>query len=212
MNFATDTDLLRYEPTLFNDLPWSSQQRIHVHDGHVTGTSLSSATANFNAACVEAGDVVLAGGIPHEVLGRPDDHTLTISRVRVRPLDYAIVPEPGDQLEVIIRTFSHQTAIVHGYLLQMLDIDVDDPSCGLDEDSIVSLSVMVRLEVLGSLQRIYNSSLSLSGDNQMLMHKAGEYTRRFKSACNRAAVLIDTDGDGYGDERRTISFTRLSRV
>ena len=70
MNFSPDRDLLVYEPTLFNDVPWVSQQRVSVSDGNVTGTTVMSAEADFESAQVEAGAVVLVNKTPFEVVAR----------------------------------------------------------------------------------------------------------------------------------------------
>ena len=84
MNFSTDRDLLALEPTLFHDVPWVGQQRIVADDATVLGTTLSSAGADFAAAQVEAGGVVLIDRVAHEVLARVDDHTLHVSLLRAR--------------------------------------------------------------------------------------------------------------------------------
>lgn len=127
MNFSTDRDLLLYEPTLFNDLPWVSQQRLRVTDGDVTGTTLTSAQADFEAAQVDAGSVLLVGKLPVEVIARIDSMTLTVSLPRTRTTDAAIPPGDVSSATVIARTFAPQAELVCGSLLRMLGLDSDDP-------------------------------------------------------------------------------------
>ncbi len=212
MNFSSDRDLLIEEPMLFADLPFASQQRVSVVDGILSGTTLTSATADFEAAAVGAGDVVLIGGVAHEVLSRSDAHTLQVSLLRTRSTDAAIASSDGQNLAVQVRTFGPQAVIVHDELLRLLGIDADDPEEELNEDSIVSLSLMARLETLGTLALVYAGGAAVVGDNENLRSKQEEYQRRFRQQIARAVVLIDADGDGFADQQRRLGVVRLERV
>jgi len=212
MNFSTDRDLLVYEPTLFTDAPFVAQQRVNVSDGALTGTQLSSVDADFAAAQVEAGHVVMIGKTPYEVIDRIDASTLTVSLLRTRLNDDPIPGADGTNLSVKVRTFAPQAAIMHDTLLRLLGIDPDAPDATLTEDSVVSLSVMARLEALGTLERIYSSAAAISGDNEPLRTRAHEYGRRFHIAAAQSTVLIDVDNDGHADERRHLGLVRLTRV
>lgn len=210
MNFSTDRDLLIAEPQLFQDVPLAGQERLRVADAVVTGTALTSASANFAAANVGAGDVALLAGVPVEILARPSATSLTVSRLRPRLSDAAIAPQPGTNLELVIRTFAPQAALVHEGLLRMLGIDPGGGSA-LGEAMIVSLSVMAHLETLGTLERIFLGVIALTGDNGELWKKALAYHRRFAAACRSAKVRMDLDGDGRADFTRelgSIQFTR----
>lgn len=212
MNFSTDRDLLLYEPTLFNDVPWIAQQRLSVTDGDVTGTTLSSATADFETAQVDAGSILLVDKVPVEVISLTDSMTLTASLPRARTTDAAIPPGDGSSKSVIARTFAPQAELVCAALLRMLGLDSDDPDQPLDADAVVSLSLMARLEALGTLERVFSSAAALTGDNDGLLYKASEYRRRFAEAASRSPVQIDTNGDGLPDEKRYIGLSRLTRV
>lgn len=212
MNFSTDRDLLLYEPTLFNDLPWVSQQRLSVTDGEVTGTTLTSAEADFDAAQIEAGSVLLVNKTPVEVLARLDAMTLTVSLPRTRTSDSAIPPGDVASVEVLARTFAPQAALVSASLLRMLGLDTEDPEHSLDAEAVVSLSLMARLESLGTLERVFSSAAALTGDNDALLFKAAEYRRRLLEAATRCPVQIDTTGDGLPDEKRYIGVSRLVRA
>ena len=212
MNFSTDRDLLHYEPTLFNDLPWVSQQRLSVTDGEVTGTTLTSAQADFEAAQVDAGSVLLINKTPVEVLARIDTMTLTVSLPRTRTTDAAIPPGDVSSATVNARTFAPQAELVSTSLLRMLGLDSDDPGDPLDADAVVSLSTMARLETLGTLERVYSSAAALTGDNDALLFKAAAYRRNFLEAAARCPVQIDTTGDGLPDEKRYLGVGRLTRL
>ena len=216
MNFSTDRDLLVLEPTVFNDVAIAAQTRVNVADGAVSGTTLTSATADFENACVEAGSVLLIASVAHEVLARTDAHTLTVSLPRSRMSDPAIPGPQGSGLAVVCRTFAPQAATVHETILRLLSIDPDAPDAGaLTEDAIVSLSAVARLEALGTLERIYSSAVAITGDypyTDGLVKKTIEYRRRFAACCARSTILFDADGDGHADRRVCLGEIVLTRV
>lgn len=211
MNFSTDRDLLLLEPNVFRDAPFVAQQRVSVNDGVLVGTTLSSITADFASAQVEPGGVVLVNRVAHEVISRDDEDTLTVSLLRTRTTDAAIPSVDVEDAEVRVRTFGPQASLVHDCLLRLLGIDPEDPD-GLSEEAVLSLSVMARLEAIGTLERIYSGAAAIAGDNAMLQVKACEYARRFQIAAAQSTVLIDVDGDGHPDERRHLGLIRLTRV
>lgn len=211
MNFSMDRDLLALEPGVFTDVPVASQERVRVADAVVAGELVSSVEADFAAAGAGTGSVVLIGKVAHEVVERVDAQTLRVSRLRARLGDAVIPPVEASDVEAVVRTFSPQAALVHDGLLRLLGIEPGGES-GLGEESVVSLSLMARLEALGTLERVYSGAVALVGDNQGLETKAREYGRRFRAACAGASVLIDTNGDGFGDERRHLGLVRMRRV
>lgn len=214
MNYSTDRDLLAHEPNLFTDLTWVSQERLNLEDVTVSGTTATTAAGDFAAAGVEAGGVVLIDGVPHEVVGRDADDTLTVSLLRADLGESARPGAQGGPFTLVARTFAPQAAMVRGGLLRLLGIDPSDPAeddAALTEDAVVSLSVMARLEALGTLERVYSGASALSGDNTLWQYKAGEYRRRFRAAISKASVLIDTNDDGVADERRHLGVVRYRR-
>ena len=212
MNFSTDRDLLLYEPTLFTDVPWVSQQRLSATDGIVSGTTLTSIEADFELAQVEAGSVVLIDKTPAEVVARIDSTTLSVSLLRARTSDPAIPPGDGTSQAIVVRTFAPQAELVSSSLLRLLGLDADNLAQPLDADAVVSLSLMARLEALGTLERVFSSAAALTGDNDGLLFKAAEYRRRLREASARCPVQIDTNGDGLPDEKRYLGLSRLTRV
>jgi len=212
MNFSTDRDLLAIEPGVFEDVPFAAQQRLRITDGAVTGTTLTSAAADFVTAQVDQGSVLLIGGIAYEVMTRIDQSTLTISLPRSSTVDPAIPGGDGIALEVAARTFEPQAELVHDGLLKLIGIEPDNPNGELTESAILTLSRMARVEALGTLERVYSGAASLIGDNEMLLMKAGEYRRRFRQACTTTTVLLDTDGDGLTDRSLQLGTIRFNRV
>lgn len=212
MNFSTDRDLLAFDPAVFNELPFATQQRLSVADADLDGTTLTSPTADFHAAGVDAGSVVLIATVPHEVLARIDAMALIVSRLRSSTTDPAIPGTDGQNLSVVVRTLEPQAALVNAMLLRTLGIDVDDPSAELTEESVLSLSLMARLEALGTLQLAYAAAATVAGDNAGLRTKADQFGVRFAKERLAASVLIDRNGDGLPDERRCFGTLRMQRV
>jgi hypothetical protein len=212
MNFSTDRDLLAIEPAVFEDVPFTAQQRLNVTDGSVTGTTLTSAVADFVTAQVGQGSVLLIGGVAYEVLAQIDANTLTISLPRSSTDDSAIPGGDGTLLGVTARTFAPQAKLVHDGLLQMIGIEPEDPDAEITESAILSLSRLAQVEAVGTLERVYSGAASLIGDNETLLMKAGEYRRRFREACASTTVLLDTNGDGLPERRVRLGTVRLTRV
>lgn len=204
MNFSTDRDLLAREPKLFTDLAVLAPPRVSVNDASVTGTTLTSASADFIAAGVEPGSVVLLAGTPHEVTARIDAQTLTVSLLR-KSLSHAAIPgTQGTNLALVARSFEAHAALVKGALLELVRTD---------EDAIVSLTQMAYLETLGTLERLYASAGALldGGWRDTLLLKADGYRRDFHAALRRASVLLDEDNDGFADRRVDLANVRLIR-
>lgn len=215
MNFSTDRDLLVMEPNVFTDAAIAAQTRLSVADAAVSGTTLTSAAADFAAAGIDAGSVVLIADVAHEVVGRDDAHTLTVSLPRAQLSDAPIPGPGGTGLSLVARTFAPQAALVHDALLRLIGIDTDDPDATLDEDSVVSLSTMSHLETLGTLERLYASAGELiapGGWRNTLLLKGDDYRRRFREALGRAAILLDADGDGHADRTVRPGVATLTRI
>lgn len=211
MNFATDRDLLILEPNLFRDLPFVSQQRFTSTDAELTNASLSSASANFTSLGVTTGDVVLVNDQPLEVLARNHATTLSVSMIRNRITDAAIVPADVSEATLVVRTFGPQITLVHDMLMAMLSIDRDDPDALLGEDAITSTQTMTQLETLATLERIFSAAQALTGDNETVTAKARHYHHAFRQVRVAAYVQIDSDGDGTADTIQQPGIGKLTR-
>ncbi len=212
MNFSTDRDLLVIEPNVFRDVPVVGQQRLKTTDGVVSGVMLTSASADFVMGQVDTGGVVLVAGEPLEVLSRIDSNTLTVSKLRTNAADASIPPGDGSGLEVIVRTYAPQAAVVHENLLRLMGIETDDPENNLTENSVISRHVAAHLEALGTLERVYEGAAALVGDNDEIRNKARGFGARFATACRVAIVLLDADGDGQPDIQRRLGVSTFTRV
>lgn len=212
MNFSNDRDLLAIEPAVFEDVPFTAQKRLQVSDASISGTTLTSDIADFVSTGVDAGSVVLINGVVHEVMERTDANTLEVSLPRSHTSDAGVPGGDGTGLDLVARTFGPQAELVHDGLLRLIGIDPDDPGAELSEASVLSVALMARIEALGTLEAVYAGAASLVGDNDTLLMKAGLYRRRFRQACTRATVLLDTDGDGQADEHLPLGSVCLRRI
>ena len=211
MPFATDRFLLAYEPDIFEDISFGSQTRVNVADGLVSGTTLTSATADFTTAQIDAGSVLLINAITCEVISRTDANTVEISLPRAAILDNAIPPGDGSSLSVVGKTFANQAHLVYQKLLDKLGIIDGAIETAPTADQILSLDNMRRLESLGTLARIYTGAVAIGADNTVVLTKSQNYREQFDAACNAAVIQFDTNADGIADFERhlgTINWVR----
>lgn len=209
MNFSQDRDLLAYEPEVFTEVPFAAQECVAVSDGEMSDSVLSSVSADFGRAGVEAGGVVLVDRVPHEVMEVVDAGSVRVSRGRTSRVGESVPAEDGSRLSVRVRTFAAQAALIHDLLLRLLGLEgVSGPG----EDAVVSLSAMCRLECLGTLELVYSAAASVGGKNESVLAKSALYRERFGRACRETTIGVDVDGDGLVDERRSLGVISMRRI
>ncbi|MEX2672511.1 MAG: hypothetical protein WD294_10415 [Phycisphaeraceae bacterium] len=209
VRFSNDADLLAYEPNVFVDLPLAAQRRLRAEDVVVSGTSVAVAAGGLSS--LAQGDVVVLGREPGQWTAYAidqivDDQALTLGTAAI-----GFEFEDGDPVAMEVRTFSPQAELVHEELLRAVGIDVEDVAAGLDADAVLSVSVMRRLEVLGTLSSAYAAGVGIAGEQALIEAKAARYHKAFSGAMRSARVLIDTDGDGRADVWRTPGVARIVR-
>lgn len=213
--FATDRDLLVLEPSLVRDIGWVGQ-RLAKGSGDIAGMTLTmtSQDVGFDEAGVDAGGVVVAGGVVYEIVERLGAGTLTISRMRGSTDGPVLRPSPVNGVSVEVPTFGPQLAMVHGQVLRMLGIEPDGAADvgAVTESSITDPGALVLLESLGALHLVFAAAAALASDNSPAAIKAGLYRERFAAERGRAAVRVDTDGDGVADATRRPSVVQLVRT
>jgi len=211
MPFATYRDLLPFEPNLFRDVSWTGQRRIDGALASTTGSTLTSALSDFNAAAVGAGFVAILDGATLEVLDRPSATTLTVSLLRDDPAGPALPPPAQTNATLTITSFLPQIAAVHDTLLRTLGIEPADPNASPAATDITNPAALTRLEAIGALHLIFTPAAATADNQSLLWTKAGLYRDRFAALRRRLAVGVDLDGDGLPDATRrpnTLQFTR----
>src|SRR5437764_1479510 len=126
----TDRDLLLIEPTVFVDAAAVATHLVSVSDSQISGTSLTSATADFEAAGVDDQHVVLvsAAGKALEIVQRVAAGELQVSLPRAISSDADIAPGDGTGLAIIVPTFARLIAQTRVSVLAALGMDPIHPT------------------------------------------------------------------------------------
>jgi hypothetical protein len=206
--FASDRDLLVYEPRLFLDAGWLGQ-RLVLASGGVVGGVATAAGVNMAAVGVQAGGVLSYTGASFEVVSVLGTGGAVVSRLRASVTDAALpTPDVASQTTLEVVTFRPQLAVVHGQLLRMLGIEPQDAREGaLTESAVVNPGSLTRLECLGALHLIYAAAAAAAapgglGAGLSYGERALMYRERFAAERLRVSVLIDADGDGEPEVTR----------
>ncbi len=214
MAFATDRDLLVLEPNLFRDIAFLSQMLASGTDGAVSGTSFTSALADFIAAGVAEGHVVSVNDLAVEVVQVVSSTELTISLLRAHPGDAAVPPPEGVALPYAVRSFLPQIEMMHRQVMRSAGIEPDgvgEPSDAATVDDVLNGNEIALVEALGALESIFASAASMLADEPYLRLRAASYRDRFASARQRARVRLDRDGDGVVDVVRHLDVVQFVR-
>lgn len=213
--FSDDTDILRYEPSLFGvlHLPW---QGLAVGSGAVvSGTTLTDAGANFTApiaaGCViwlRSSDGSLEGY--YEIVSVESSTVLNISVLRASSDDDAIAPLAASSVGYRICTFAPQGREVGITLTGYFGIKPGDPASEYDVDDIVDKTVLRQASVFGVISSVY-AMLASSEKDENFWAKSLYYQKLFDKARRRCRVSIDTGSDGIADVTATGASVRLMR-
>jgi len=212
MSFAVDRDLLALEPNLFRDIAWAGQRLIDVSDADLNGTSLTSPTADFEAAQIDAGHVALVNGTSLEVVARVSPTELTVSLLRDDPQTDPLPPASASDVDLIITTFRPQIRHVHDQLLRALGIEPTDEDAQVTENDIANAQALVRVEALGALHLIFAAAAAMVSDDARLWTKAKVHRERFIAERARVAAAIDLNGDGLPDATRRLNTIQFIRI
>lgn len=218
MPFATDRDLLLFEPDLFRDVGWAGQRLVSA-TGAISGTTLtiSAYDVDLAAAGVTTGHVVVVDGAAYEVIERLSATTATISRLRASEADPTIPPSPVTGKPTAIHTFAPQMAMIEHQVLRMLGIEptltpeaLGDPTA-VTAASIKNPEALSRAVCFGTLHLVFSAAAALSPPDSPNWVRADLYRNRFINERQRAAAMIDTDGDGIPDATRRLNVMQLIR-
>lgn len=211
--FATDTDLLHWEPGLFIDAA-AAAQTLLGGTGDLAGTLFTVASGSLGDAQI-APDHVIVLGVPIDgcfpVLKIESDTELTLSVLydQLDPNSQEADPDPvspgeGTDVPFHIRTFWPQRQAVSDQILQAAGIKHEEIG------TIANPEILRRPCVLGTLQMIF-TALATGESASVQLARAELYGRLYRRALRNAMVEIDTDADGIVDERRSLSVIQLRR-
>ena len=215
--FATDRDLLGIEPGVFGDLAWAGQTLVSG-TATILGTLLTAATQDvgFEDAGIDAGHVVLVGGVGYEVLARLGVSTLSVSKLRPSTADDPLPASVVSAAAMRVSTFAPQLGIVHAQVLRMLGLVRAGSSLAMSatrvsEATVLNGTELARLEALGALHLAYSSASAVLGPESAPGKRAAHYAELYDEERRRSAAILDLDGDGIADATRRPGVVILGR-
>lgn len=210
--FCTDTDLLRWEPTIAADAAFSSQTLLST-TGTISGTTLTLDSGSFTAAHVLASFVACVTGAVNgcfPIVSIDSSTTCTLSAMydgvdATPPLP--VSPGAASDLAVVVRSFYPQRRIITDLLMRMAGIEHGSTA------QIVNTGDFRIPCALGTLHLIYNAMSTASFDNHSeLIVRAELYQRLYRKALRDVVAEIDTDGDGIANCRRALRIVHFARL
>jgi hypothetical protein len=211
--FATDIDLLHWEPNVMIDAAGAAQTML-AGTGDLAGTiftisagTLASAHVTSDHAIVLAGDV--AGSFPIIHINTATELELSVLYDDLyrddAPAD-PCSPGAGNDLNFFIRTFWPQRQVASELLLQAARI--------LPENSgqILNPDALRRPCTLGSLQLIYTAMAASADEPAPFLVRADLYQKLYERALRSARLELDLNGDGIADEIRSLNIVQVRRI
>ena len=211
MVLTTDRDILIHEPSVFVDASSIATSLLSAADGTVSGTRLTSAGSDFQAAGIDAGHVIVIGTQAIEVVTRVDPTNLDVSRPRATLTEVKIPPGDGTTLSIDVRTFSRIIAEVEAWILGALGIDPADPTLPLDETAILNPGDIQEAVALRTIAQVFAAASANSPTDASLADRAALYSLRAAEVRRQTKAVLDLDADGIADAIRHIDVVSLQR-
>jgi hypothetical protein len=217
MTFATDIDILHWEPNLFRDAAFASQTLVSG-TGDLVGTTFTASDATLLISHVTPDQIiVLSGGTEgsYPIVSVDSATQLTISVLYdgLFPLggDPAVTSPPGTAsgLNFVIRTFWPQRRIVSELMIAAAGLD---PADAASADKIIRPGSLKRACALGTLHLIYSALAAVATEPANLIGRSNFYGRLYRRALGATRVELDLNGDGEADTVRTLGVLDLQRA
>lgn len=210
MALVTDRDLVVFEPNVFRDVAFTAQTRARTEDAALSGTVLTSASAQFATVRVDQGAVAVVDNMTLEVVERISETSLSVSVLRAEPELPLVPPAEGTGLSLRISSFDIQIAEAESRVTRSLGVD------GWESQSESALTVLaeagvVRLIALGTLELVYAAASSRTETSDPFWARSSWYGQRARAELRRVCARLDTDGDGLVDRVRRVQPARLVR-
>jgi hypothetical protein len=193
MEFCTDMDLLHWEPTLFRDAVFASQELLGG-TGDLNETTFTLASGSLLTAHVAANQVIVFSG---SLSGSYPIVSVNSERQLAFMVLYDGLPQsPGTErplqkgLSFAIRTFQAQRRVVSDLMMRAAGIDLG--SVVTPRPQIVNLEAMRRPCVLGTLQSIYNTLAAAATNPNGPRVSADLYERLYRRALGQVVAEVDS--------------------
>jgi len=221
-NFATDSDLLKWEPAILRDIVLDHQCLTAGQGAATEGFTVTADDGQFVTRCVRPGHVVhLANpeqGVDgfYEVLSVESETALLaaiVGSATGSAADGAVPLPTATDLAFRIQTFDPQHEEARYALLARfgLEADADDPAGDL-VDWIAQRRTLRRPAVALVLATLCRGQAAGGAAESGLAAKADHYAHLYEDEVAKARVLLDRDADGRPDDVRSLSSHRLHRA
>lgn len=206
--FSTDSDILRFEPSLFGDLYFQWQVLSLGHDGQLESTVFSSATGNFITNAVQVGGVIYLkdpdGTLEgmYEITAVNSEMELTISVLRQSQSDAPVQVGLAADLYYRIGTYAPQSYDVMYELTQYFGIQPGNAESEYKAEDIYNKDVLRQASTHAVIAGVYATLASAADDADGYWKKSLYYQGLFEKARERCRLSIDQGNDGVSD--RTI--------
>ncbi|HRK32402.1 MAG TPA: hypothetical protein PLD59_15160 [Tepidisphaeraceae bacterium] len=211
MTFATDIDLLHWEPNLVKEATFVSQTLLAT-TGDLSGTTLTISGSSFVDAEVTGENIIYIGGAidgTFPIVEVNSSTQLTLSVLYDKLFNDPATPGRGGPdatgVDFAIRTFWPQRQVVSDLILQAAGLDPGDAQ------KILNPLVLKRACVLGTLQMIYNALAAAATESSFFAARARFYEQLYKRSLRSARVELDLNGDGQIDSVRALNCITLIR-
>ena len=210
MPFATDIDLLLWEPTLLQEAAFASQILLSG-TCDLEDSTITIASGSFASAKVVVGNVVVLSGAISGCFPIVEVTSATELKISALYADLSQPIEPSSVgvatgLTYSVRTYFAQRKIVSDLLLTTAGLNAD----AYTEKVIVTPSLR-RACTLGSLQMIYNAIAATAEDSHHHAIRASVYGKLYRRALRLVRLDLDTNNDGEADIRNDLNISNLIR-
>ena len=215
--FSTDSDILRYEPSLFGDLHLRWQNLSQGDDGQLNGTAFSSITGDFITNAVQSGGVIYVKSSDgqlegmYEICSVDSETELVVSAIRESGEHAPIAVGQDSDLFYRISTFAPQSYDVMFELTQYFGIGPGNPESEYGVDDIYDKDVLRQASTYAVIAGVYATLGSNAQEQDHLWAKSLHYQKLFEKARERCRLSIDFGNDGNADRTNIGGSIRLAR-
>jgi hypothetical protein len=212
--FASDRDLLIFEPALPREVDWAGQRLLDNAVGTLSGGIALALTtpASIAGMGLERGQLIRVSSVWGEIVEVVSSNLLAVSKLRTEPAGTPLpLASDGAGLTGIrVLTYAPQRAVVHRQLIESLRLEAD----GIGVEAVLNPRSVARVEALGTLHLLYAGAAAMAGGpaGDALSQKAQMYEQRYQEQRATLVVRLDTDGDGQQDQTRMVAGERRSNT